>query len=257
MRMAINVQPIFSALDEMVAVSEVVNDLGFLGRARHGFQDVSTRWFGRFADAAAADKPTLLHHVYEWNKVGSPEGRLWRTLFTGSTTTTSSISFDFEPSIEPVPQKAHDRPELRRPQFFTYKAWAFEDGYSAVIEPTEANVLAYVKDGQLMFAQQVRVETPRENIGQFTALWNEYWNSHALLEIETRIMRPMSKKVEAAIVQSIRNAGRRGGGLPPVRGGMGKFFDFTAIGAMSRSGMRSALKKRIEAEIMSSIYVNK
>ena len=105
-----------------------------------------------FIDAMARLDPEMLHHVYEWNQVGSPSGRLFDIDYTVSnlglslkSTFTQSVSIS----------KGSTTP-------FYDKARIMESGVPITIRPKRAEVLRFIdEDGTEVFTKQpIRVENP-------------------------------------------------------------------------------------------------
>ncbi len=90
--------------------------------------------------AGAAKKG--MSHMYDWGMVGSPTGRLWKTII-GGTGAGKIASFQFVNSKKKVP---HDPgvPQLRRRHVFKKKAEMMEKGETVNISPKYAKMLAYI-----------------------------------------------------------------------------------------------------------------
>lgn len=95
----------------------------------------------KYIDAKARGNPQALHHVYEWNRVGSENDRLFdinftatsdRIVFSGSFLPSKSIS---ESSSEP----------------FVDKANIMENRIAIEVEPKNGEVLAFDIDGETIF----------------------------------------------------------------------------------------------------------
>jgi len=106
---------------------------------------------GLYIDSKARMSPDSLHHVYEWGQVGSKAGRLFELKsraskrvihFSGSFLASRSVS-----STSSVP--------------FTDKANIMENSIEVVIEPKNADILAFEDDGQMIFTTQaIYIENP-------------------------------------------------------------------------------------------------
>jgi hypothetical protein len=95
----------------------------------------------KYIDSKARVSPERLHHVYEWDMVGKPSGRLFdftyrpykkSIRFTGNFLQSSSIS---ENSTEP----------------FANKAKVMEDQIQIVVTPRDSEYLAFELDGEMVF----------------------------------------------------------------------------------------------------------
>jgi hypothetical protein len=113
----------------------------------------------QFIDANAKMSPELLHHVYEWEKVGSPSARLFDIDYT-----ISSAGITFTSSLK---QSSSIKQGSNVP--FYNKATIMEQGVGVTIKPKRASVLRFEIDGQEVYtSKEVRVENPGgQTQGQF------------------------------------------------------------------------------------------
>ena len=123
---------------------------------------------GKYIDAKARGNPNSLHHVYEFNAVGSESSRLFsfdvsatksNIIITGQFLPSSSIS---DNSKEP----------------FVNKAEVMESGISITITPKRSNVLVFEVNGETVFtANSVFVEHPGgdEVAGSFGKVIDEFF----------------------------------------------------------------------------------
>ncbi len=113
---------------------------------------IAHRSLSRFIDTEARLSPSSMHHVYEWNQVGKPLGRLWK-LSSGYKTGTISLSADFKQSRTFVPIKNG----TSRRSKFTFKADVMEKGRSVKITPKKADALFfYSSSGEPVFIPKGR-----------------------------------------------------------------------------------------------------
>ncbi len=104
--------------------------------------------FGLYMDSQARTKPRSLHHVYEWNKAGTPSSRLFK-LYTIETDGLSfRINYDFKPSVSSVPTK---NKKQKKKYVFANKADVMEAGMPIVIRPRSAERLVFEMDGETVF----------------------------------------------------------------------------------------------------------
>lgn len=104
-----------------------------------------------FIDSTARSNPQMLHHVYEWYKVGSPEARLFDIRHT-----VSNVGVSFYSSFR---QSSSVKEGSSEP--FYNKAKIMEDGSPVVIRPTRASVLVFDDNGDTVFTKgPVRVSNP-------------------------------------------------------------------------------------------------
>lgn len=104
--------------------------------------------FGQYMDAQARSKPKALHHVYEWNKIGSPEHRLFNLTLVDQSGLSFRVSRDFKLSKASVPSK---NKKQRKKYVFAKKASIMEAGMPVVIRPSSAERLVFELDGRTVF----------------------------------------------------------------------------------------------------------
>jgi hypothetical protein len=99
--------------------------------------------FYQTTDSRARSRPGAMHHVYEWNEVGSPAARLYRLASIHRGSDSFAITYNFIKSSKPVPGS--------EPHVFFDKARVMEDNNPVVIEPVNGGVLSFEYDGQRVF----------------------------------------------------------------------------------------------------------
>lgn len=105
----------------------------------------------KFIDSYARVNPQVLHHVYEWNKTGSPEARLFDINYS---VTTTGLSFSSTFSQSKTIQNGSNTP-------FYDKARIMEEGIPVFISPKASSVLVFEVDGEEVFtSNDVVVENP-------------------------------------------------------------------------------------------------
>lgn len=105
----------------------------------------------QFVDSNARVNPEMLHHIYEWNRTGSPSARLYDISFT-----TSNIGLSFKSSFR---QSQSIKNGSKVP--FYDKARVIEDGIAVTIRPKNSEVLSFEEDGEMVFTKSpIRVENP-------------------------------------------------------------------------------------------------
>ena len=122
----------------------------------------------QYVDASARVNPSLLHHVYEWDKAGSPDSRLFDVNYT---ITGNGLSFNSN-----FRQSRTIKVGSRTP--FYDKARIMEDGIAVTIRPRKAKVLAFEDSGEQVFTKgPVTVNNPGGNTkGQFENVFNSFFN---------------------------------------------------------------------------------
>jgi hypothetical protein len=125
----------------------------------------------QYIDSSARTNPAILHHVYEWNQVGSPNGRLYDINYT-----ISGIGL----SIKSTFRQSTSIKEGSTVPFYN-KAKIIEDGIPVVIRPVRASVLAFSDAGEQVFTKgPVVVENPggTEAQGGFNKIFDSFFNNY-------------------------------------------------------------------------------
>jgi hypothetical protein len=133
--------------------------------------------FGQYIDSQARTKPTSLHHVYEWNKVGSPTARLFNLRMVDTGGLSFRITRDFKVSKSAVPSK---NKKQKRRYVFANKASVMEEGMPVVIRPQSAERLVFEMDGRTVFMPKgtsVTVKRPggRAATNQFSLSYGRFF----------------------------------------------------------------------------------
>jgi hypothetical protein len=125
----------------------------------------------QFVDSNARVNPSMLHHIYEWNRTGSPGARLYDINFT-----VSNIGLSFKSSFR---QSESIQDGSKTP--FYDKARIIENGLSVVIKPRSSEVLAFEEDGEMVFTKKpIRVSNPGgvEAQGGFEQTMDLFFNKY-------------------------------------------------------------------------------
>jgi len=106
---------------------------------------------GQYIDASARSNPKALHHIYEWNNVGSPSARLFDINYTLSNLGLS-LSGTFRQS-----STIKDGSSVP----FYNKAYIMENGIPVTIRPSKSNLLVFEANGETVFtSKEVSVDNP-------------------------------------------------------------------------------------------------
>jgi hypothetical protein len=121
----------------------------------------------QFIDANAKMSPELLHHIYEWEKVGSPSARLFDIEYA-----ISGAGITFTSSLK---QSSSIKQGSNVP--FYNKATIMEQGTAVTITPKRASALRFEIDGQEVYtSREVRVESPGgQTQGQFDKVISNFF----------------------------------------------------------------------------------
>jgi len=125
----------------------------------------------QFVDSNARVNPAMLHHIYEWNRTGSPAARLYDINFT-----VSNIGLSFKSSFR---QSESIQDGSKTP--FYDKARIIENGLSVVIKPKTSEVLAFEEDGEMVFTKKaIKVANPGgvEAQGGFEQTMDLFFNKY-------------------------------------------------------------------------------
>lgn len=123
-----------------------------------------------YIDSNAKVNPSILHHVYEWNKTGSPAGRLYDINYT-----VSNIGLSFNSSFRQsnTIQNGSNVP-------FYDKARIMENGIPVTIAPKEAQALRFMDNGEEVFTKSpVTIQNPGGNTqGKFEQVFDNFFNKY-------------------------------------------------------------------------------
>lgn len=121
----------------------------------------------QFVDVNARMSPELLHHIYEWQKVGSPKARLFDIDYK-----ITGIGITFTSSLK---QSQSIKNGSNVP--FYDKARIMEEGVAVTIRPKKANALRFEVDGQEVYtSREVTVDNPGgQTKGQFENVLNNFF----------------------------------------------------------------------------------
>jgi len=121
----------------------------------------------QFIDVNARMSPELLHHVYEWEKVGSPEARLFDLDYK-----ISNLGITFTSSLK---QSTSIKNGSNVP--FYNKAKIMEEGVSVTIMPKRATALRFEIDGADVYtSSSVTVDNPGgQTKGQFENIVDKFF----------------------------------------------------------------------------------
>lgn len=121
----------------------------------------------QFIDVNARMSPELLHHIYEWEKVGSPEARLFDLDYK-----ISNMGITFTSSLK---QSTSIKRGSNVP--FYNKAEIMEKGIAVTITPKRANALRFEIDGTEIYTSgSVTVDNPGgQTKGQFENIVDKFF----------------------------------------------------------------------------------
>jgi hypothetical protein len=123
-----------------------------------------------YIDSNARSNPSILHHVYEWNQIGSPDSRLYDIDYT-----ISGMGLSFRSSFR---QSSSIQDGSRVP--FYDKAKIMENGIPVTIVPKQAQALRFEANGEEVFTKSpVRVSNPGGNTrGKYEQTFDNFFNKY-------------------------------------------------------------------------------
>lgn len=164
---------------------------------------------GKYIDVKARSNPSSLHHVYEWNAVGSENARLFK-FNVRATASSIVIMGDFLPS-----SSVSDTSNTP----FVDKARIMEEGISIEIAPVNSNVLAFSVGGEPVFtANTIFVDHPGGDAvaGSFGETVAEFFDVY----FDNAMLGPLLKQLQTAREYTDNfSAGTKGGYPVGVRAG--------------------------------------
>jgi hypothetical protein len=152
--------------------------LGFLEGAEQGktaflnsLGERTVELLNSYIDSSARVNPSALHHVYEWNQIGSPAARLYDLEYT-----VSNLGLSVKSTFR---QSSSIKNGSSVP--FYNKARIMENGIPVTIKPRMSNVLAFESDGEQVFTKKpVTVSNPGgDNVeGSFENIFDEFFSKY-------------------------------------------------------------------------------
>lgn len=132
--------------------------------------------FGNYVDTKARINPRSLHHVYEWNRTGSPAARLFDLRRMSSGTLSFQIDYFFKPSRTFSSNKSS-----KKKYKFTNKASIMESGTPVTISPRSSKRLVFEINNEVVFmpeGQSVVVRNPggKAAKNQFTLSYSHFFS---------------------------------------------------------------------------------
>lgn len=229
-------------VDAVGTIGRAMTDGRFLDKVSHRLAQRGRDGFNAQADIASMSYPRGFHHVYEWNQIGSPAGRLFFLEVDSPKAGGTNIQVNFRPSLTPVPkremvgqtipvitrrkdgttftQQLTVQPQVKE-HIFQWKAVVMESGMRVQIESSEANMLFWVDTqreiGYMTRATEVNY-SKQETAGQFTALWNVFWTTAVIpLVIKPRIEQA-EKRLSTDATREIVRLARKKSHMPMSSG---------------------------------------
>lgn len=181
---------------------------GFIDGVKQGFPSflrqlgaVSVEGIKQYIDSNARVNPQLMHHVYEWYQVGSPDARLFDISYI-----VNGAGLSFNSTFR---QSTSVKNGSKVP--FYNKAEIMENGIPVTIIPKQ-KVLAFEQNGEQVFTSKpVRVDNPGGMVeGEYKRVFDSFFNRYfrqSFLEV-TGISTYLRNPVDFSVNFS---SGKRGG----------------------------------------------
>jgi hypothetical protein len=170
----------------------------------------------KFIDSKARMSPDQLHHVYEWDQVGSPGARLFE-IETSATQTSIIFYGRFLPS-----KSVNDTSS----EPFVQKAEIMENSIMIEISPKSSNVLAFEVDGETVFTtDSIYIANPGGDAvaGSFGRVVEDFFDNYYTntVLLQAGIFQKLSNPTEYT---QLFNSGVRGGGFSAGRNAGRKYL---------------------------------
>jgi hypothetical protein len=149
---------------------------GFLDGAKQGYPTFLRQLgaglmesFKEYTDSNARVNPSLLHHIYEWDKVGSPDARLFELDYD-----VSGMGISVNSTFK---QSSSIKSGSKVP--FYDKAYIMENGIPVTISPKK-KALVFDENGQTVFVSApVKVDNPGGNVrGEYERVFTSFFNRY-------------------------------------------------------------------------------
>jgi len=114
--------------------------------------------FPNYIDSKARTSPKSLHHVYEWDRVGDKDARLFKLKKISQDGLSLKINYELLDSKTFVPSENSNHRHV-----FTKKAFVMEEGKTVVISPRYSERLVFNVNGYTVFmpkGQSISVNKP-------------------------------------------------------------------------------------------------
>lgn len=183
MFISFDLKPIKEYLDTNMTFAREMSKPRTMSAASEAMLRMSTAASGAYIDTKADRNPDLLHHVYEWGKVGEREARLWDTIMRGRGNS-KVLYYQFKKSNSIVPageDMTGFAGDTRKPiHIFHWKAAIMEEGSSVRVAPKSPyRPLAWPTSGGMAFTRggSWTIVPGQHTRGQFQKAWMEFWEA--------------------------------------------------------------------------------
>lgn len=273
LEVAVDISDIQALADVTYTVVDTLGDKRTRNKIVHSVARRGRETFGLYMDALAQENYSSYHHVYEWDRVGDANGRLFKVTLTPAAEGSTTARVEFTQARRPNRERRlvgetidviiiHDdgtktkRPmkvfPRQREHIFRDKASVFENGATVQVEAEDADMLFWIhptKDLGFMAAEMEIDHSEGDTVNRFSSAWNLFWSE----EVEPLIMEPLTKDMEKALYPAMESAMQEEGSGDFVAPGKGTRM--TNKGKRHAGGIKP--KKSQQASRKSHDAVNK
>lgn len=145
-------------------------------KINRGAAFIIKNYFDQYVDSRAKQNPAAYHHIYEFDRVGQKDSRLFKCNVT-NVGETAVLSYNFTPAKQPN----------RQGYKFENKAEIMENNETIIITPKRAKYLKYqLEDGRFVTSEKSIVNNPggREVAKSFETTFNRFMAGQAKTILE-------------------------------------------------------------------------
>jgi len=227
---------------------------------------VITAEFIKHMSQVSVNDPNKFGHMYEWNMIGNPSGRLWRHVLRGRGAA-RQLSFDFKASQKVVPvDPALAEVGVKRIHIFQWKAPVMELGRPVSISPKLAKMLVFLAketkrgasssgygfsvDGRVFHRGTINISRAgsEEAWGSFTGEFNTWFRSGMPEQFIRSLITPgVNRAVKKTVIDRLRRLAAtkerpKTITLEPV--GIDKTFEATLAASLHTNYIAAAASRR-------------
>lgn len=161
-------------------------------------------YFNVYLDSRARQNPSAYHHVYEFEKTGNPEARLFQAIITNAGDGAALINYSFNQAKDPNPEGYP----------FPNKADVMERGETIIVTPKRGRYLKYrLEDGQFVTSEKSVIRNPGGDQvrGSFEATFRSFMTSQSSIVLSKF---RFFEKIELSLINKRRLS------IPRINSGM-------------------------------------
>lgn len=161
-------------------------------------------YFNTYLDSRARQNPSAYHHVYEFDKTGSPDARLFKAVVTNTGDGSALINYSFSQAKNPN-SEGHPFPN---------KAEVMENGETIIVTPKRGKYLKYrLEDGQFITSEKSIIRNPGGDQvkGSFESTFRSFMTSQSSVVLQKF---KFFEKIELSVINKRRLS------IPRINSGM-------------------------------------